>query len=77
VEPYVAAFEVGSRVVIADQRELETFTRTWRYHNKLQTKQLASRRWASIMEAIPSTSWREFRVSGTRSVCVEPERETA
>jgi hypothetical protein len=38
--PYSIEFPVGSRVKTADRKTLEEFSRTWKYHNKLQPEQI-------------------------------------
>jgi len=39
--PYKEAFPIGSRVRIADLRELTEFRRSWKYHHPLEEGQLA------------------------------------
>jgi hypothetical protein len=41
MKPYVASFEVGSSVWIAELPKLQEFRGNWRYHNPLQEEQLA------------------------------------
>jgi hypothetical protein len=38
---YKASFLVGSKVRIADAARLLEFQRTWKYHNKLDSRQVA------------------------------------
>jgi hypothetical protein len=40
VRPYVAQFEVGSKVEIGDSRSLGEFVHKWRFHNPLRQEQL-------------------------------------
>jgi len=41
MKPYEESFPVGSRVRIADRPVLEDFLKTWKYHNPLESEQLA------------------------------------
>jgi hypothetical protein len=40
MQPYKASFDVGAHVAIVDRQALDTFSRTWRFHNALQPEQL-------------------------------------
>ena len=39
--PYTEAFPAGTKVRVADRKFLDEFVATWKYHNKLQSEQLA------------------------------------
>ena len=41
MRPYIASFDVGSEVEIAELRELNLFLRTWHFHNPIRNEQLA------------------------------------
>jgi hypothetical protein len=49
---YKENFPVGSKVIIAEAKRLEEFQATWKFHHKLESKQLAFAGWVAEVERV-------------------------